>query len=85
VILDSDDDPGAGGQAESASGEVDIGRIDLDASLYSTFVTSELALAPTESINVSGPWYDVEEGRYIKELAQGLGSHEQHSVPSAPT
>ena len=84
MILDSDEDLGAGGQAESTSGEVDTGRIDLDASLYNTFATSEPALVPTESIDVSGPWYDVEEGRYIEELANSLGSHEQHSVPSAP-
>jgi hypothetical protein len=32
----------------------------------------------------SGPWYDVEEGRYVEETTPGLGSHEQHSVPSAP-
>lgn len=83
MILDSDDDLGAGFQAESASGEADTGRIDLDASLHNTFATSELALVPTESIDVSGPWYDVKEGRYIEELAQRLGSHE-HSVPSTP-
>ncbi|ESZ89590.1 hypothetical protein SBOR_10026 [Sclerotinia borealis F-4128] len=66
------------GQAESASGEVDTGRIELDASLHNSLLTSELASAPTESIDTSGPWYDVEE------TTPGLGSHEQHSVPSAP-
>jgi hypothetical protein len=83
---DDDDDPdeaGAGGQTEGASGEVDIRRIELDANLHNTFATSELALAPTESIDASGPWYDVEEGRYIEEPAPGLGSSEPHSVPSA--
>jgi len=53
-------------------------------SLYNTFVTSELALVLIESTNVSGPWYDIEEGRYTKELAPGLGSSEPYSVPSAP-
>jgi hypothetical protein len=81
VILDNDDDPD---EAEGNSGEVDSGRIELDASLHNTFQTSELALAPTESIDASGPWYDVEEGRYIEEPAPGLGSYEQQSVPSAP-
>jgi hypothetical protein len=87
VILDNDDDPdeaGAGGQAEGASGAVDTGRIELDASLHNTFPTLELVSAPTESIDTSGSWYDVEEGRYIEEPAPGLGSHEQHSLPSAP-
>ena len=84
MILDSDDYPGAGGQAESASGEVNTGRIDLNASLHNTFATSELASAPTESIDASGPWYDVEEGRYIDEPAPGPGSREQYGVPSAP-
>ncbi|CZR65258.1 uncharacterized protein PAC_15158 [Phialocephala subalpina] len=73
----------AGGQAEGASGEVDTGRIELDASLHNSLPTSELASAPIESIDTSGPWYDI-EGRYIEETAPGLGSHEQHSVPSAP-
>jgi hypothetical protein len=58
VILDNDDGPdkaGAGGQPEGAFGAVDTGRIELDASLHNTFPTSELALAPTEPINASGP------------------------------
>ncbi|PVH67637.1 hypothetical protein DL98DRAFT_639498 [Cadophora sp. DSE1049] len=87
VILDNDDDldkARAGGQAEGASGEVDTGRIELDASLHNSFPTSELASAPTDSIDTSDPWYDVEEGRYVEETAPGPGSHEQHSVPSAP-
>jgi len=87
VILDNDDDldkAGTGGQAEGASGEVDTGHIELDASLHNTFSTSELASAPTESIDTSGPWYDVEEGRYIDEPAPGPGSREQYGVPSAP-
>jgi hypothetical protein len=39
---------------------------------------------PTESIDTSGPWYDVEEGCYIEELALGLGSRESYGVPSTP-
>jgi hypothetical protein len=87
VILDNDNDPdeaGTGFQAEGASGTVDTGRIKGDTSLYNTVPTLELASAPTESIDASGPWYDVEEGRYIGEPAPGLGSHEQYSMPSAP-
>jgi hypothetical protein len=87
VILDNGnnlDKARAGGQAEDASGEVNTRRIELDASLHNSLPTSELASAPTESINTSGLWYDIEEGRYIKETTLGLGSHKQHSVPSAP-
>ena len=71
-------------EAKGASGDVDTGRIKRDTSLYNTFVTSELALALIESTNISGPWYDIKEGRYTKELAPGLGSSEPYSVPSAP-
>jgi hypothetical protein len=86
VILDGDDpvEAGAGGEAEGASDDVDTGRIERDASLYNTFATSELASAPIKSTDASGPWYDVEEGRYTEEPVTGFGSSEQHSVPSAP-
>jgi hypothetical protein len=86
VILDNDDsdEAVARDEAEGASGNVDTGHMERDASLYDSFATSELALTPTESINASGPWYDVEEGRYIEEPALGLGSHERYGVPSAP-
>ena len=79
-MLDNDNSD----EAEGASGDVDTGRIERDASLHDTFATSELALAPTESTDASGPWYDVEEGRYTEEPAPGLGSSEPHGVPSAP-
>lgn len=77
MILDNDDldKVHAGGQAEGASSEVDTGCIELDASLHNSLLTSELASAPTDSIDTSGPWYDVEEGRYVEETAPGLGSH----------
>ncbi|KUJ07405.1 uncharacterized protein LY89DRAFT_678007 [Mollisia scopiformis] len=56
--LDYDDDldkARAEGQAEGASGEVDTGRIELDASLHNSLPTSELASAPTDSIDTSSP------------------------------
>ena len=87
VILDNDDDLDkacAGVPAEGISGEVDTGCIELDASLHNSLSTSELASAPTESIDTSGPWHADKEGRYVEETAPGLGSYEQHSVPSAP-
>jgi hypothetical protein len=54
--------------AEGAFGEIDTGRIERHASPH-IFATSELASAPTESIDASGPWYDVEEGCYVDEPA----------------
>ncbi|KAG4432844.1 hypothetical protein IFR05_011683 [Cadophora sp. M221] len=76
VILDNHDDldkARSGGQAEGASGKVDTGRIELDASLHNSLPTSKLALAPTESIDTSCPWYDVEEARYVEETTRDLG------------
>ena len=88
VILDNDDDldeADTRDEAEGASSDIDTEHIELDASLHDPFATSELASAPTEPINASGPWYDVEEDRYIEEPpAPGLGPHKQHSVPSVP-
>jgi hypothetical protein len=69
VLLDDDPD-----EAKGASGDVDVNtrRIEQDARLYDTFATSEPALAPTESVDASGPW-----------STPGFGSCEQ-GVPSAP-
>src|SRR2546430_6354765 len=49
------------GQAKGTSSEVNTRHIKLDMSLHNTFLTSQLALVPTESINASSPWYDVKE------------------------
>jgi hypothetical protein len=88
VILDNDDDideADTGGEAEGASSDVDSEHIERDASLHDPFATSELASAPTELIDASGPSYDAEEDRYIEEPPDpGLGPHEQHSGPSVP-
>jgi hypothetical protein len=87
MILDNDDDldeVDARVQLEGTFSEVNTRRIERDTSLHDIFATLVLASMPTESINTSGPWYDVEEGRYIEELAPGLGPHEQHSIPSTP-
>jgi hypothetical protein len=75
VILDNYDldKTRAGCHTQAPSGEVDAGRIELDASLHDSFPNSELASAPTDSINASGQWYDVEEGRYVEEIARDLG------------
>lgn len=69
-------------EAEGALGDVDTRRRDV--SLHDTFATLELASALTKSTNTSGPWYNVEEGCYIKEPAPGLRSSEPYGVPSAP-
>lgn len=48
MTLDNDDsdDAGAGDKTEGASGDVDPGWIEQDATLYDTFATSELATEP---------------------------------------
>lgn len=53
MILDNDDDLDkvcAGGQAEGVSGEVDTGRIGLDASLHKSSPTSVTMLNPNLDI-----------------------------------
>ena len=61
------------------------GRIELDTnSIPTSELALALALAPTESIDTSGPWYDVEGRRYIEDTTSERRSHEQHSVLSAP-
>jgi hypothetical protein len=57
VILNNDDDldkADTRGEAEGASSDIDIKHIKQDASLYDPFITLELALAPTEPIDISG-------------------------------
>jgi hypothetical protein len=84
VILDDSDsdsdsdsgEAGAGDEAKGASGDVNTGRVKGDAGPPKTSVISEL-VSGIESIDVSGLWYDIEEGRYIEEPAPG-------PVPSAP-
>jgi hypothetical protein len=54
VILNNDDDLNKADtrdKAEGASSNIDTRRIKRDISLYDTFATLELALAPTESID----------------------------------
>ncbi len=87
MILDDDDDSdeaGAEDEAEGASRDIDTGRGKRDASPQNTFAISELALGLIEPVDTSGPWYNIEEGRYIKEPVPGPGPREQHGVPSAP-
>jgi hypothetical protein len=53
VILDNDsDEVSAGDEAQGASADVDTGRIQQVEGVHNTSATSELALAPTESIDV---------------------------------
>ncbi len=79
MILDNDNDldkADTGGEAEGASSNINTEHIEQDTSLHNPFVTSELALAPTEPINASGLWYDIKEDCYIKEPpAPGLRPH----------
>jgi hypothetical protein len=82
VILGDDLDKIVGEKAEGASSDIDAKFIEWDTSLHDTFTTSELASAPTESIDTPGPWCD--KGRSIEEPAPGLRPQEQHSSPPAP-
>jgi hypothetical protein len=70
-------------EAEGASGNVDTRGVKRDASLHNTFAISELALRPTEPIDISGLWYDIEEGCYIEEPAPRPRPCEQQGVPFA--
>ena len=55
MILDNEsDEAGIRDKAKGAFSDVDNGRIERDVSPYNTFVTSELALGPIKSIDVSG-------------------------------
>jgi hypothetical protein len=86
VILYNDDlgEVVARDEAESTFSNVDTRRIKRNMSLHNTFATSECTLTPIESIDASCLWYNVVEGRYIKEPALGLRSHKRHSVTSTP-
>jgi len=57
MILDDNESNEAytGDKAEGAIVNVDTKCIRRDASLYNTFVTSELASGPAKSIDTSGP------------------------------
>jgi hypothetical protein len=74
MILDDDDSSKAavGHEAAGAIGECDTGRVEWDASLHNTFVTSELALEQGKSIDASDPWCGGGDSCYINE----------HDVPS---
>ena len=64
MILDdnSSDKAGAKDKAKDVSSDVDNRRVKRNTRSHNTFAISELASRPTESINLSSPWYDIEEG-----------------------
>jgi len=80
ILDDESDDTGAEDKAEDVSGDVDAEHIGWDTSPYNTLATSELASEPTESIDTSSPWFDVEDSCYFKEPAARLRSSEQQGV-----
>jgi hypothetical protein len=86
VIINDDesDEADTGDEAEGVSGDVETGCIERDPSPHNTLATPELASGSTESIDASGPWFDVEEGCHVEEPASRLGSCEQQDVPSTP-
>ena len=55
MILDDDDLNKAyiRDEAEGAISDINTGRVERDASPHNTFVTSELALKPVKSIDIS--------------------------------
>jgi hypothetical protein len=57
-------------EAEDGASDIEVGNTERDASPQSTLEASDLVSGPTKSIDTSGPWYDVEEGRYIDEPDQ---------------
>jgi hypothetical protein len=78
MILDSDETYET---CADASSDVDPRHVTQDASPHNALTASELASRPAKSIGTSGPWYDVEEGRWIDEPVPRLG---QQGVPSTP-
>jgi hypothetical protein len=75
ILNDDDSDKAcAGDEAEGAISDVDTRRVERDASLYNTLVTSELVLEPVKSIDASCSWDNAENGCYINRPAPGLGS-----------
>ncbi|PVH70774.1 hypothetical protein DL98DRAFT_123429 [Cadophora sp. DSE1049] len=78
VLHDDDaDNAGARNEVEGALGDIDTRRIGRDAS-PPIFQTSALISTPTESIDASGPWYDVDKAYYFN----GQAHREQYgSVP----
>jgi len=86
VILDINDDPeeaDAENEAEGASSDDEIWRIEQDMSVHDNFATTECVSAPKGSIDASGPWYNPEEGRYMEEPAPELGPPQSLSKPSS--
>jgi hypothetical protein len=61
---------GARDKAKGASGDINTRHVKGDASPLKTSIILELILR-IEFINISGLWYDIKEGRYIKELVPG--------------
>jgi hypothetical protein len=87
MVLDYDesDKADAGDKTEGASSEVDTELIQRDASSYNTPTISEVASRTVKSIGASGPWWDVEDGRWINDPTPSTGSVEQQAAPPAPT
>ncbi len=75
MIFDDElDQAGAADEADYASGDINIGRIGRDRSPHNTLASSELASGPAKPIDTSGPWYNVEEDRWIDEPAPSEGN-----------
>jgi hypothetical protein len=68
MILDNEsEEEGTENEAEDRASDIETWYTKRNTSLQSTLKTSDLVSKPTKSIDTSGPWFDVEEGRFIHE------------------
>jgi hypothetical protein len=66
MILDDDEpeEESTEDKADNGAGSIETGHTELDASPQSTLKTSERS-SRLKSTDISGPWYDVKEKRYV--------------------
>jgi hypothetical protein len=85
MILDNDEpeEETTEDEADNGTSNIETGHTKLDASPQSTLKSSERASRP-KSTDISGPWYDVEEERYVDWPAPKLGPRTPRDVSCSP-
>ena len=85
MILDDDgpEEESTEDEADNDAGDIETGHTELDASPQSTLKTSERASRP-KSTDISGPWYDVEEERYVDWPAPKFGPRTPRDMSCSP-